>query len=108
MDATTLPPPSAVVPHYFELSWSILSTIGVVGLALSLLVIASTSLTPLLLVPPILSTACAIANGLCFYAFYTDYDAVNRAVASGFADFFWLVRTSDLFLDFEVTRPQIC
>lgn len=79
-------------PVFFELSWSILSIIGVANVFFGLLVISVTSFCPIAAVPLITSTACAVANGLCYYAFYLTYPpAVNRAVASAFADMLWLV-----------------
>lgn len=79
-------------PVFFELSWSILSTIGAANVFFGLLVISVTNFSPIAVVPLITSTACAVANGLCYYAFYLTYPpAVNRAVASAFADMLWLV-----------------
>lgn len=77
---------------YFEFSWAILSTIGVANLLYGLTIIAITRVTPVSLVPIIVSTAAAIANGLCYYAFYADYPRVNTAAASCIADLMWLVR----------------
>lgn len=81
---------------YFELSWSISSTIGIFALIACLLVANLTRLSPLLAVPLVVSTACALANGLCYYAFYSNYALKNRVAAGVFADFFWLVRTAFL------------
>ncbi|KAH8705463.1 hypothetical protein BGW36DRAFT_367621 [Talaromyces proteolyticus] len=93
----------STMPAYFELSWSILSSIGLFSVALSALVIAATSLTPLSIVPPILSAACAVANGLCYYAFYTNYNPDGRAVAAAFADFFWLIQEAGLsFYSYQI------
>lgn len=80
-----------MVPAYFELSWSILSTIGLFLTVIGFWAILITRVSPLHLVPIIVSIACAIANGLCYYAFYTDYPTRQRVVASVFADIFWLV-----------------
>lgn len=90
MDAPSEFPPGSV-PVYFELSWSILSSIGIFSLGLSLLVIAATELSPLAAVAPVVSVAGAVANGLCYFAFYTTYNIESRLVASAFADFLWLV-----------------
>lgn len=79
------------VPAYFELSWSILSTIGLFLTVIGVWAILITRVSPLHLVPIIVSIACAIANGLCYYAFYADYPIRQQAVASVFADIFWLV-----------------
>jgi hypothetical protein len=72
------------VPIYFETSWSILSTIG-------LIVIGITELSPVTAVPIIVSTANAVADGLCNYAFYAINPPITTTVAAVFADFFWLV-----------------
>jgi hypothetical protein len=42
------------------------------------------------------SAACAVANGLCYYAFYTTYPVVNKAAASAFTDLLWLVQEAGL------------
>jgi len=79
-------------PVFFELSWSVLSIIGAANVFFGLLVISVTNFSPIATVPLITSTACAVANGLCYYAFYLTYPpAVNQAVASTFADMLWLV-----------------
>lgn len=81
-------------PVFFELSWSILSTIGAANVFFGLLVVSVTGFSPIVVVPLVISAACAVANGLCFYAFYlTPPPPVNRAVASIFADMLWLVST---------------
>jgi hypothetical protein len=80
-----------MVSAYFELSWSILSTIGLFLTVVGFWAILITRVSPLHLVPIIVSIACAIANGLCYYAFYADYPMRQRVVASVFADIFWLV-----------------
>ncbi|KAK6223401.1 hypothetical protein LQW54_000519 [Pestalotiopsis sp. IQ-011] len=80
------------MPLYFEQCWAILSTIGVANVLYGLVVISITKYTPVVWIPIIVGVACAIANGLCYYAFYADYPVVNKAIASGFADFFWLIQ----------------
>lgn len=81
-------------PVYFELSWSILSTIGVANVFFGLLVVSVTSSSPVAAVPIVTSAAGAVANGLCYYAFYlTSVPLVNQAVASAFADILWVVST---------------
>ena len=83
-------------PVFFELSWSTLSIIGAANVFFGFLVVSVTSLSPIAAVPIVTSIACAFANGLCYHAFYlTSLPVTNRAVASGFADIFWLV--SNLF-----------
>ncbi|KAK0389031.1 hypothetical protein NLU13_2607 [Sarocladium strictum] len=81
---------------YFEFSWAILSTIGVANLLYGLTIIAITRVTPVSLVPIIVSTAAAIANGLCYYAFYANYPRVNTAAASCIADLMWLVQEAGI------------
>lgn len=76
---------------YFELSWAILSTIGIANFLYGLTIIAITRVTPVSLVPIVVSLAAAVANGLCYYAFYADNPRINTAVASAIADVFWLV-----------------
>lgn len=51
------------VPAYFEESWAILSSIGLINVLLGLMIIGITSLSPLALVPIITSAAGSIANG---------------------------------------------
>ncbi|KAH8176507.1 hypothetical protein LIA77_04925 [Sarocladium implicatum] len=81
---------------YFELSWAILSTIGIANFLYGLTIIAITRVTPVSLVPTIVSLAGAVANGLCYYAFYADYPRTNTAVASAFADVLWLVQEAGI------------
>ncbi|KAK4234714.1 hypothetical protein C8A03DRAFT_47020 [Achaetomium macrosporum] len=84
-------------PLFFELSWSILSTIGAANVFFGILVVSVTNLSPIAAVPIVTSAAGAVANGLCFYAFYlTSPPATNRAVASGFADIMWLIQEAGL------------
>lgn len=79
-------------PVYYELSWSILSTIGIANTLFGLMVAGITSFGPVSIVPIVTSAAGAIANGLCYYAFYDDENtATHQAVASIFADILWLV-----------------
>jgi hypothetical protein len=83
------------IPTYYELSWSILSTIGLLNICLGFMVLGITGFSPIWLVPVITSAAGATANGLCYYAFYADYPVVNTAAASAFADVAWLVSLPD-------------
>lgn len=76
---------------YFEHSWSILSSIGIFAAMMSGFVIALMSLTLLTIVPLIVSIACSVANGLCYYAFYTTHKTEGRMAASIIADLMWLV-----------------
>lgn len=85
---------SAAVPEYFELSWAILSTIGLSNIMFGLIVVGISGFSPISLVPIITSAAGAIANGMCYYAYYADYPIISTAVASGFADITWMVPTA--------------
>lgn len=76
---------------YFESCWAILSSICIVNLLFGLLVTNITSVSLVSSIPVITSAAGAVANGACYYAFYTDYPDLNKAVASVFADSMWLV-----------------
>lgn len=83
---------TGIEPVYYELSWSILSTICLANILFGGLVIGITSFSPITTVPIITSIGGAIANGLCYYSFYNDsYPTTGRAIASVFADFGWLV-----------------
>ncbi|GKT49712.1 uncharacterized protein ColSpa_09893 [Colletotrichum spaethianum] len=85
-----------ILPVYFELSWSILSTIGASNVLLGLLVVGITSFSQITVVPIISSAAGSIANGLCYYAFYDESPSLkHKAAASAFADVFWVVRMED-------------
>jgi hypothetical protein len=53
----------SAVPAYFEESWSILSSIDLFIFLLGFMIIGITNLSPLVLVPMIVSAAGAIANG---------------------------------------------
>jgi hypothetical protein len=78
-------------PIYFEESWAILSTIGLINTINGLVVVGITGLSPVTIVPITVSAAAAIANGLCYYAFYADYNLKSTLCAAAFADVFWLV-----------------
>lgn len=93
------------VSAYYEISWSILSTIGIANVLFGLVIIGITSLTPVAVVPIVSSIACALANGLCYFAFYSHHPLKHRAVASAFADFFWLVQEAGLsFYSYAILR----
>ena len=83
---------SASVPVYFEQSWSILSTIGLVNVIFGLTIVGITNLSPISVVPLVCSAAGALSNGLCYYAFYAHYSKTPTLVAACFADVFWLVK----------------
>jgi hypothetical protein len=81
----------SAVPPYFEESWAILSSIGLVNVLFGLIIIGITSLSPVTLVPIITSACGSIANGLCYYAFYANYSTTPTVVAAAVADATWLV-----------------
>lgn len=83
---------SPTLPTYFEYSWAILSSIGIANVLFGLTVVGITNLSQISLLPIVVSAAGAIANGLCYCAFYADYPKTPTAVASAFADITWLVR----------------
>ena len=83
-------------PVYYELSWSILSTIGIVNVLLGLMVAGITSFSHVVLVPIVVSAAGALANGMCYYAFYASYPIPSQAVASAIADVCWLVQEAGM------------
>ena len=83
---------TGIEPVYYELSWSILSTICIANVLFGGLVIGITTFSPIATVPIFTSIAGAIANGLCYYAFYNEsYSDNSQAIASVFADLGWLV-----------------
>ncbi|KAH7039829.1 uncharacterized protein B0I36DRAFT_419300 [Microdochium trichocladiopsis] len=77
---------------YFESSWAILSSIGIANFLFGLIIVSITRLSVVVAVPLVVSVATAVANGLCFYAFYQDHPTTQKAVASVFADLFWLIQ----------------
>lgn len=77
--------------EYFELSWAILSTIGIFNTLVGGMVVGIVGFSMVSLVPVIVSVAMAVANGLCYYAFYANHPVANTAAASVSADLFWLV-----------------
>ncbi|KAH7190469.1 hypothetical protein RAB80_018030 [Fusarium oxysporum f. sp. vasinfectum] len=82
----------AAVPVFFELSWSILCTICIGNVLLGCLVCGITNWTLLAAVPMFSSAAGAIANGLCYYVYYEKHPPMYTAIASVFADIFWLLQ----------------
>ncbi|KAL2266726.1 hypothetical protein VTJ83DRAFT_6078 [Remersonia thermophila] len=97
---------SDLEPIFFELSWSILSTIGASNVFFGLVVGCVANFSLIALVPIVTSTACAFANGLCFYAYYlTSLPAANRAAAAVFADIAWLIQEAGLsFYSYLILR----
>ncbi|KAF2029848.1 hypothetical protein EK21DRAFT_66839 [Setomelanomma holmii] len=83
-------------PFYFESSWSILSTIGLVNSLCGFMVVGITGYSALALVPIVVSVAAALANGLCFYALYEHHDRTATLVGGIFADIFWLIQEAGL------------
>lgn len=76
---------------YFEIGYSILSSLGISNALSSLLVIGILGVSRLSLVPLIVSVACAIANALAYYSFYTHHEVSKRVAASVISDVAWLV-----------------
>lgn len=98
MEALASATTTAAVPEYFELSWAILSTIGLSNIMFGMIVVGISGFSPISLVPIITSAAGAVANGMCYYAYYADYPVVSTAVASAFADITWMVPTASALL----------
>lgn len=82
------------IPLYYESSWSILSTIGLINLLFGVMVSGITNFSPITFVPIVVSVATAAANGLCYYALYEDHSTRATLVGGIFADIFWLVRNT--------------
>ncbi|KAJ3546586.1 hypothetical protein NM208_g1926 [Fusarium decemcellulare] len=83
---------------YFEVCWSIFSTICLVNVIFGVLICEITSFTVLAAVPIFSSAAGAIANGLCYYVYYQSHPLINNVVAAIFSDFFWLLQEASLLL----------
>ncbi|KAF5565884.1 hypothetical protein FNAPI_1433 [Fusarium napiforme] len=83
---------------YFEVCWSIFSTICLVNVVFGILVCEITTFTVLAAVPIFSSAAGAIANGLCYYVYYLENPVINEVVAAVFSDFFWLLQEASLLL----------
>ncbi|KAK7418321.1 hypothetical protein QQZ08_011308 [Neonectria magnoliae] len=81
---------------YFQSSWAIFSTIGIGNVLFGFTVVGIASLSPISLIPIIVSAAGAIANGLCYYYNFGDYPVTNSAAASAVADIIWVFRVADL------------
>ncbi|KAB8244376.1 hypothetical protein BDV35DRAFT_382300 [Aspergillus flavus] len=94
---------SAEAASYYELSWSILSSIGLFTTLLSIWAMLITRPSPLSFIPIIVSAAGAVANGLCYFSFYTSYPTGDRAAASAIADILWLVQEAGLsFYSYQI------
>jgi hypothetical protein len=62
---------------------------------IGLVVVGITNLSPITTVPIVVSAAGAIADGLCYYAFYAEYPTMAQTVAAAaLADIFWLVSST--------------
>ncbi|KAF4978177.1 hypothetical protein FZEAL_5422 [Fusarium zealandicum] len=83
---------------YFEVCWSIFSTICLVNCLFGLLVCEITSYSVLAVVPILSSAAGAIANGLCYYVYYQSHPTVNKVVGAVFSDVFWLIQEASMLL----------
>ncbi|KAF4547361.1 Hypothetical protein D9617_45g091390 [Elsinoe fawcettii] len=93
----------STIPIYFETAWSILSTIGICEVFFGLLVISITSFSGLSILPVLVGAAGAIANGLCYQAFYADYHVGFRIAGSGIADIMWLIQEAGLsFYSYQI------
>ncbi|KAL4891406.1 hypothetical protein BDV59DRAFT_209062 [Aspergillus ambiguus] len=101
---THIPPDNYLeTASYFELSWAILSSIGLFTMLMGVWAVLITRPSPLSYIPIIVSSACALSNGLCYFAYYTSYPTTNRAVASAFADLLWLVQEAGLsFFSYQI------
>jgi hypothetical protein len=89
---------ATIPPVYFELSWSILSSIGLINVLYGILVVGITSLSPISILPIIVSAAGALANGMCYYSFYGEYPEIPTVVTGVCADVMWLASISVTFL----------
>ncbi|KFZ18451.1 hypothetical protein V502_04095 [Pseudogymnoascus sp. VKM F-4520 (FW-2644)] len=91
--ASLITPPTTDTTEaiYFETSWAILSTIGLMNVLYGSLVLGITNISPITVVPIIVSIACAVANGMCYYSFYGDYQRIPSLAAGIVADVMWLV-----------------
>ncbi|KAK8035210.1 hypothetical protein PG993_010205 [Apiospora rasikravindrae] len=96
------------LPTYFEHSWAILSSIGLINVCFGFMVIGIVGFPPIATVPIIVSIASALANGLCYFAYYTEYPKTNTIVASAFADVFWLIQEAGLsFYSYSILSKML-
>ncbi|KAK7967216.1 uncharacterized protein PG986_001493 [Apiospora aurea] len=75
---------------------TILSSIGLINVCSGFIVIGIVGFPPIATVPIVVSTASALANGLYYLAYYTEYPKTNTIVASASADVFWLIQEAGL------------
>ncbi|KAL8420801.1 hypothetical protein RB594_003565 [Gaeumannomyces avenae] len=85
-----------IIPLYYELSWAILSTIGLANVLFGLVIVSIASISPATLVPILVSAAGAGANGLCYATYYHTYDTTPAAVAAALADVLWLIQEAGM------------
>ncbi|KAK8065850.1 hypothetical protein PG997_012597 [Apiospora hydei] len=84
------------LPTYFEHSWATLSSIGLINACFGFMVIGIVGFPVIATVPIVVLTASALANGLCYFAYCTEYPKTNTIVASAFDDVFWLIQEAGL------------
>ncbi|KAF4464297.1 hypothetical protein FALBO_8866 [Fusarium albosuccineum] len=94
-------------PPFFELSWSILSTVCIGNVLFGFLVCGITRFTPLAFVPIISSAAGAIANGLAYYTNYGDHPTVATAVTSVLGDILWPIQEVGLLVYSYIILRQL-
>ena len=93
------------LPVYFELSWAILSSFSLLNVVAGFLIVGITGFSSLWVVPVVCSTASAIANGLCYIAYYSDYSLNSRLPAAILADIFWCIQEAGLsFYSYQILR----
>ncbi|KAF5681349.1 hypothetical protein FDENT_8120 [Fusarium denticulatum] len=92
---------------YYESSWSILSTIGLVNFFYAWIVIGITRLSWLSAIPAIVSAAGAVANGLCYYAWYMNSDKAKTAAAYAVADILWMIQEAGLSFYSYIILKQV-
>ncbi|KAL5360817.1 hypothetical protein BJX96DRAFT_175651 [Aspergillus floccosus] len=103
MDSHIPPQQYIETASYFELSWAILSSIGLFAMMMGVWAVLITRPSPLSYIPIVVSAACAMSNGLCYFAYYTSYSTTNRAIASAFADLLWLIQEAGLsFFSYQI------
>ncbi|KAF5573570.1 hypothetical protein FPCIR_13926 [Fusarium pseudocircinatum] len=92
---------------YYETSWSILSTIGLVNFFFAWIVIGITRLSWLSAIPAIVSAAGAVANGLCYYAWYMNSGKPKTATAYAVADILWMIQEAGLSFYSYIILKQV-
>jgi len=95
---------------YLETTYAILSVIGLNNVFVGLIIAGIVGeFSVVLQVPIITSAGCALANGLGYYAWGSDYPVVNRAVAAAFANFTWMIQEAGLpFYGYAILAPVLC